>query len=186
MEFKEVRGFANALKGDKVLIESDWNLKWLSRCAVFLFRQGINRIRLEFKGARPTAIEINHKSINRIRLEFKGRPGPAGTMEGTVLIESDWNLKQNNKEIADIVAELVLIESDWNLKGVYHGIGQGDRASINRIRLEFKGDCPFHRFSFQQRINRIRLEFKVDKIDGIFDIWESINRIRLEFKVKHT
>ena len=151
-----------------------------------LYIHSINRIRLEFKGARPTAIEINHKSINRIRLEFKGRPGPAGTMEGTVLIESDWNLKQNNKEIADIVAELVLIESDWNLKGVYHGIGQGDRASINRIRLEFKGDCPFHRFSFQQRINRIRLEFKVDKIDGIFDIWESINRIRLEFKVKHT
>ena len=55
-----------------------------------------------------------------------------------VLIESDWNLKQNNKEIADIVAErinrirlefkddnfkliyntrkAVLIESDWNLK----------------------------------------------------------------------
>ena len=118
-------------------------------------------------------------------MEFKVRERGDRSDRERVLIESDWNLKYN-RPLLCFCAVNVLIESDWNLKGVYHGIGQGDRASINRIRLEFKGDCPFHRFSFQQRINRIRLEFKVDKIDGIFDIWESINRIRLEFKVKHT
>ena len=49
LEFKEVRGFANALKGDKVLIESDWNLKLITAaiCSASLYR--INRIRLEFK-----------------------------------------------------------------------------------------------------------------------------------------
>ena len=75
--------------------------------------------------------------INRIRLEFKVVTHLKGVQGLVVLIESDWNLKQNNKEIADIVAErinrirlefkgltdiqsgtrcIVLIESDWNLK----------------------------------------------------------------------
>ena len=77
--------------------------------------------------------------INRIRLEFKVYPSASeASVAVFVLIESDWNLKQNNKEIADIVAErinrirlefkddnfkliyntrkAVLIESDWNLK----------------------------------------------------------------------
>ena len=78
----------------------------------------------------------------------------------SVLIESDWNLK-NGIEIALVYRtginrirlefkgddhfpihssyERVLIESDWNLKEIVFGtIGFSNRG-INRIRLEFKG-----------------------------------------------
>ena len=56
-----------------------------------------------------------------------------------VLIESDWNLKFTMlKAFVKVVS--VLIESDWNLKKkeVYEILI--DRYSINRIRLEFKGE----------------------------------------------
>ena len=76
-------------------------------------------------------------SINRIRLEFKGYNHPSKLIATFVLIESDWNLKQNTG-VTKVVA------------------GSG----INRIRLEFKvlqltvpGVEPIG-------INRIRLEFK--------------------------
>ena len=55
--------------------------------------------------------------INRIRLEFKvcAETGRFGT--GCVLIESDWNLKEEDRKM--ILPETpVLIESDWNLKDV--------------------------------------------------------------------
>ena len=54
-----------------------------------------------------------------------------------VLIESDWNLKEDEAAKADQIQD-VLIESDWNLKYFIH---EGIRAGwlrINRIRLEFK------------------------------------------------
>ena len=54
---------------------------------------------------------------------------------------------------------------------------------INRIRLEFKGDCGYIAFLNDNGINRIRLEFKVcDRVALLFSMI-SINRIRLEFKV---
>ena len=78
----------------KVLIESDWNLKWL--CTV-LYHTGCQ-----------------------------------------VLIESDWNLKDDypGKYVARL---FVLIESDWNLKGDKEAVLTNPTLSINRIRLEFKG-----------------------------------------------
>ena len=54
--------------------------------------------------------------INRIRLEFKALGKAAVTTAKTVLIESDWNLKDSQTMT----------------------IGE-DVQSINRIRLEFKG-----------------------------------------------
>ena len=54
-----------------VLIESDWNLKEfvirLGSCG----RNGINRIRLEFKVRKAGTGRNTGKGINRIRLEFK-------------------------------------------------------------------------------------------------------------------
>ena len=55
-----------------------------------------------------------------------------------VLIESDWNLKQGSFNIYSNVAMLVLIESDWNLKKIVGDNFDMSKASINRIRLEFK------------------------------------------------
>ena len=57
--------------------------------------------------------------------------------EESVLIESDWNLKEiaalfKTKSLA------VLIESDWNLKWYTSEILFFLQQSINRIRLEFK------------------------------------------------
>ena len=40
-------------------------------------------------------------------------------------------------------------------------------ASINRIRLEFKGNPPASCCSLRSRINRIRLEFKEYRLDAI-------------------
>ena len=59
------------------------------------------------------------------------------------------------------------------------------KASINRIRLEFKGNDAVRRLSRRYSINRIRLEFKADPNCIIVNIRACINRIRLEFKVKY-
>ena len=61
------------------------------------------------------------------------------------------------------IALSVLIESDWNLK---QATNQKDRwhSRINRIRLEFKEG---YRLDIsvvnEESINRIRLEFKADR-----------------------
>ena len=76
------------------------------------------------------------ESINRIRLEFKvHRHGRYASRNG-VLIESDWNLKEESYRYW-VKTFNVLIESDWNLKIIT--IMSGLKvSSINRIRLEFK------------------------------------------------
>ena len=56
-------------------------------------------------------------SINRIRLEFK-----------------DWNARLSRRK-----SDTVLIESDWNLKQEVYIRLRFALLSINRIRLEFKG-----------------------------------------------
>ena len=56
--------------------------------------------------------------------------------------------------------EQVLIESDWNLKVIETEEPPVVVASINRIRLEFKGESSHGARSRQYSINRIRLEFK--------------------------
>ena len=75
-----------------VLIESDWNLK-SDRYSFRLYRPGINRIRLEFKDAYLKTLPI-----------FEG-----------VLIESYWNLKDISPDSSPRLHG-VLIESDWNLR----------------------------------------------------------------------
>ena len=64
-----------------VLIESDWNLKFIQIKGNMLYKGSINRIRLEFK-AEP--FKIIHADEN-------------------VLIESDWNLK-SIEDVATISA----------------------------------------------------------------------------------
>ena len=83
-----------------------------------------------------------------------------------VLIESDWNLKQDDWDIApDQLA--VLIESDWNLKKPCNKKEQVPSDRINRIRLEFKALLATVVSASSVCINRIRLEFKVGGV-GIF------------------
>ena len=53
----------------------------------------INRIRLEFKGQKTDRKNQNRKRINRIRLEFKAFKVVTSEDQHSVLIESDWNLK---------------------------------------------------------------------------------------------
>ena len=55
---------------------------------------------------------------------------------------------------------LVLIESDWNLKDESAGSAAADQSSINRIRLEFKEKYIIYPLHSVFGINRIRLEFK--------------------------
>ena len=106
-------------------------------------------------------IPAEHLSINRIRLEFKVIKEPFNINTKSVLIESDWNLKEETIEederlesrinrirlefkvrvpFSFITATFsVLIESDWNLKTVLEILDTKPVMSINRIRLEFKG-----------------------------------------------
>ena len=75
----------------------------------------INRIRLEFKAFSPTPATQRLSGINRIRLEFKGCQLLDDLSCQFVLIESDWNLKDQSVLYLPILST-VLIESDWNLK----------------------------------------------------------------------
>ena len=59
-----------------VLIESDWNLKVTAPVADLPKNHSINRIRLEFKVFIPSNSLVASLCINRIRLEFKGS-GPS-------------------------------------------------------------------------------------------------------------
>ena len=63
-------------KENTVLIESDWNLKYVARIK-----------------------SVASASINRIRLEFKAHDNQAVCDAFVVLIESDWNLKGKNDRI---------------------------------------------------------------------------------------
>ena len=55
----------------------------------------------------------------------------------------------------------VLIESDWNLKNCGTNNDDESNYGINRIRLEFKVSEMLDPRHHLRRINRIRLEFKV-------------------------
>ena len=107
-------------------------------------------------------------------------------MEGTVLIESDWNLKQNNKEIADIVAELVLIESDWNLKDVTGKPCPGVKGVLIESDWNLKGFYDRHLCVVHFVLIESDWNLKNIPLMKISAYHKSINRIRLEFKVKHT
>ena len=92
LEFKDINSDTDS-EAATVLIESDWNLKYVARIK-----------------------SVASASINRIRLEFKARKSngfKCGMLK--VLIESDWNLKDITYNI-DKSNKTVLIESDWNLK----------------------------------------------------------------------
>ena len=99
----------------------------------------------------------------------------------TVLIESDWNLKDVSS-ISFARPDLVLIESDWNLKTGIQERCEQDCKGINRIRLEFKTLLMILLYIISHSINRIRLEFKRDEAYIKTYIPWGINRIRLEFK----
>ena len=57
--------------------------------------------------------------------------------EGKVLIESDWNLKEEGS-VRTCQINMVLIESDWNLKFTQRSNRLSKNICINRIILEFK------------------------------------------------
>ena len=77
----------------QVLIESDWNLKVNPHRSQATLHLCINRIRLEFKVLKIITDSIEARRINRIRLEFKAPVFRDTFKTITVLIESDWNLK---------------------------------------------------------------------------------------------
>ena len=56
-----------------------------------------------------------------------------------VLIESDWNLKEDYTNDLNNKLTQVLIESDWNLKKTRPQYCSQENR-INRIRLEFKAE----------------------------------------------
>ena len=60
----------NFCKPTQVLIESDWNLKYVAWLH-YIYQICINRIRLEFKVHKICPPFIGPIRINRIRLEFK-------------------------------------------------------------------------------------------------------------------
>ena len=65
---------------------------------------GINRIRLEFKDVIWIVKKKSGKSINRIRLEFKDNTTGFLARNPMVLIESDWNLKDEElKELTQLI-----------------------------------------------------------------------------------
>ena len=106
--------------------------------------------------------------------------------------------------MTQIVFGSVLIESDWNLKTKFKDALNLVDCSINRIRLEFKANRAYFWHFKIFCINRIRLEFKGNFVSDdtgnhavlIESDWNlkqvmawikhfrdgSINRIRLEFK----
>ena len=121
-----------------VLIESDWNLKYVARIkSVASAKPSINRIRLEFKvhlisdklSPRPRVLIESDWNLKEPLYEIV-------TQRAWVLIESDWNLKYLHTLI-NVSVVAVLIESDWNLKFTSYGVAFFV-MSINRIRLEFK------------------------------------------------
>ena len=63
-----------------------------------------------------------------------------GVSGAIVLIESDWNLKNIATRPSWNFVK-VLIESDWNLKERVWMFNRFSSFCINRIRLEFKGNC---------------------------------------------
>ena len=137
LEFK-VDADKNIKVVDLVLIESDWNLKEVGSSVIYSAQNGINRIRLEFKGFSEHYELKCPSRINRIRLEFKVFGVHDNCLFTIVLIESDWNLKSCQALNSSLVSEginrirlefkvkatsaiiggaaSVLIESDWNLK----------------------------------------------------------------------
>ena len=89
--------------------------KVFSLAFIFTPTGRINRIRLEFKDVYLFNSYEGDTVLIESDWNLKNPPVGLKTMEGFVLIESDWNLKL----IIDGFAQLllpVLIESDWNLK----------------------------------------------------------------------
>ena len=80
--------------------------------------------------------------------------------EKTILIESKWNLKDEEDDDLDCET-VILIESKWNLK-VFRKIEKTAVAKdINRIKVEFKGMISGILPTIPCNINRIKVEFKV-------------------------
>ena len=99
-----------------VLIESDWNLKYVKRTTVAGKTVGINRIRLEFKVAGTEFKVNNRECINRIRLEFKGGQHPRHCPNRPARINRIRLEFKDNGRRRKGIPMVVLIESDWNLK----------------------------------------------------------------------
>ena len=77
----------------------------------------------------------------------------------------------------------VLIESDWNLKYKAFPSDRLSFRSINRIRLEFKGNYPSPRSPFRPSVLiESDWNLKQEGENVIQMALRRINRIRLEFK----
>ena len=123
-----------------VLIESDWNLKYVARIK-------------SVASAKPVLIESDW-NLKFIRF--------SKICDGLlVLIESDWNLKED-LATADNVNDKRINRLRLEFKGNEELSGIVDDLSINRIRLEFKDHNYVTDTSDCTCINRFRLEFKDD------------------------
>ena len=101
LEFKGTNA-THRKRRQKVLIESDWNLKFFAISAVaesfsVLIESDWNLKVMALYG--PVKIKDR---INRIRLEFKERSAMEQEKVTVVLIESDWNLKPHGHEYREL------------------------------------------------------------------------------------
>ena len=113
--------------------------------------------------------------INRIRLEFKEYQASDIPVIKSVLIESDWNLKEPTSSGMRSGGK-VLIESDWNLKSTVADSTDPDSFGINRIRLEFKDDSG-HR-NPEQSIVLIESDWNLKMTDTLWK--HSTERVLIE------
>ena len=78
---------------DKVLIESDWNLKKVIVDILLINLTVLIESDWNLKTTNSPYSKPSGIGINRIRLEFKGISCMQRELTVIVLIESDWNLK---------------------------------------------------------------------------------------------
>ena len=76
----------------------------------------INRNILECKGNLSRITAISQPGINRNILECKGATGSWYSCGSGVLIETYWNVKEDDRDIHYAMMN-VLIETYWNVKG---------------------------------------------------------------------
>ena len=93
LEFKESICREYNVSYDYVLIESDWNLKYLLIITYDL------------------TLDVLIESDWNLKCFYFHNTNTVST----VLIESDWNLKGIESN-SDLLEQVVLIESDWNLR----------------------------------------------------------------------
>ena len=70
---------------------------------------------MEFKGTTGTELYGYPNILIESQWNLKEEAVKTNILRGTILIESQWNLKDNRRE-SSFRANPILIESQWNLK----------------------------------------------------------------------